>query len=65
MKQLITSAFIAAITIGSAYAANAPAPETEERGFPLALVLSLFAVFCALGASYLAASKKKKDGDPQ
>lgn len=65
MKRLITGAFVAAVTMCSAYAANAPAQETEERGFPPAIIFSLIAVFCALGASFLAASRKKKDGNPQ
>ena len=64
MNKLITAALIAATSWGVAYAAQTPAAETEERGFPLAIILSLVAVFMGSGVAIFAASqKKKRDGE--
>lgn len=54
------AAVIALSTPVSVFAAVAPAAPEEERGFPLAIIFALIAVFCALGSSLIAARNNKK-----
>lgn len=61
MKRLVTGAFITAVSIGSAYAAQ----ETGERDFPVAIIFSLIAVFMGAGVAIFAANQKKKNDGEQ
>ena len=59
LKRSVMLAAFASLSATNAYAAAAPVE--EDRGFPLAIVFALIAVFCSLGVVLLAAAKKKKD----
>ena len=58
MLKRFAAVALVAMSVTSAYAA--PAPMEEERGFPLALVFALVAVFISVGVVIMAASQNKK-----
>ncbi|MEZ6023444.1 MAG: hypothetical protein R3C16_08565 [Hyphomonadaceae bacterium] len=54
LRRLAVIATPVLCSVGAAYAAAAPDEAGDERGFPLAIVLSLVAVGCAVFASMVA-----------
>jgi len=61
MRKRFQAAAVALLSAPvSAFAAAAPAAPVEERGFPLAIVFALIAVFCGIGTALFASQSKKK-----